>query len=513
MDIISSNPYRLLGIYSNSPVKDRIANANKLKAYQKVGKSVNFPLDLLNLIPAPVRTVESIEHANGCINLPYDQLKHALFWFIKVSSIDEIALGYLQNGDTERAKKLFEKKETFSSLINLGVLALIQNDKATAIRAITKVIHNDDYRASFVEAVCGGTYQLSEDELARLFIDELLVEFSFQELMQLYLDSGVVKADNGYLKDKAVGEPIVIINAEIAKAKNVKNNDADAQYEAGIILSNKTRVPLGTIKSLLGTNDIQYQTVADNLAKQILQCGINYYNNSEEPDSAIKAMPLQEYALQIAVGTLTKDRCKKNVDILQKIVAELPPQKIWEDDKKIKQELQLFSNSGKSIMAAINLLQNCKKAILNIESKLGDNNIYFIEISNLLLEMALQEIIREVNEIQRKAPQNPILGFEYLSANEQQIFLQKRSAWIEEMKVVIPKAWTLMLLMEQFTMNKEFKEKRFLPNKSLLRDMSVSLNLHTSAFSFLNSLSSTRWLLWLIILTSLFLVYLSFQIK
>ena len=314
-------------------------------------------------------------------------------------------------------------------------------------------------------------------------------------------------------EDKAVGEPIVIINAEIAKAKNVKNNDADAQYEAGIILSNKTRVPLGTIKSLLGTNDIQYQTVADNLAKQILQCGINYYNNSEEPDSAIKAMPLQEYALQIAVGTLTKDRCKKNVDILQKIVAELPPKKIWEDDKKIKQELQLFSDCGKSIMAAINLLQNCKKAILNIESKLGANNVYFIEISNLLLEMALQEIIREVNEIQRKAPKNPILGFEYLSANEQQIFLQKRSAWIEEMKVVIPKAWTLMLLMEQFTMNKEFKEKRFLPNKSLLRDMSVSLNLHTSAFSFLNSLSSTRCLLWLIILTSLFLVYLSFQIK
>ena len=241
-----------------------------------------------------------------------------------------MALGYLQNGDTEKAKELFEKKETFSSLINLGVLALIQNDKATAIRAITKVIHNDDYRVSFVEAVCGGTCKLSEDELARLFIDELLAEFPSQELMQLYLDSGVVEADNSYLKDKAVGEPIVIINAEIAKAKSVKNNDADAQYEAGIVLSNKTRVPLGAIKSLLGVNDMQYQTVADNLAKQILQCGINYYNNSEEPDSAIKAMPLQEYALQIAVGPLAKDRCKKNVEILQKIMAELPPKEIWE---------------------------------------------------------------------------------------------------------------------------------------------------------------------------------------
>lgn len=102
MDIISSNPYRLLGIYSNSPVKERIVNTNKLKAYLKVGKSVSFPLDLLHLIPTPIRTVESIEHANGCINLPHDQLKYALFWFIKVSSIDEMALGYLQYEVTKR---------------------------------------------------------------------------------------------------------------------------------------------------------------------------------------------------------------------------------------------------------------------------------------------------------------------------------------------------------------------------------------------------------------------------
>lgn len=145
MNIISGNPYRLLGVYSNSPIKDRIANANKMKAYLKVGKSVSFPLDLLNLIPAPVRLVENMEHTNGSINLPQDQLKYALFWFIKVTSIDEIAMGYLQKGETEKAKELFGKKETFSSLINLGVLSLIQNDQVTAVQTITKVIHNDDY--------------------------------------------------------------------------------------------------------------------------------------------------------------------------------------------------------------------------------------------------------------------------------------------------------------------------------------------------------------------------------
>lgn len=127
MKIISNNPYRLLGVYSNSSVKDRIANANKLKAYLKVGKSVNFPLDLSDFMPTPIRTVESMEYASSGINLLQDQLKYALFWFINDSPIDDIAFAYLQKGDIEKAKELFGKKETFSSLINQGVLSLVQD--------------------------------------------------------------------------------------------------------------------------------------------------------------------------------------------------------------------------------------------------------------------------------------------------------------------------------------------------------------------------------------------------
>ena len=64
--------------------------------------------------------------------------------------------------------------------------------------------------------------------------------------------------------------------------------------------------------------DQQYVFIADNLAKQILQCGINYFNNSkEEIERRIdKARTLQSYALSIAVGKLTRERCKENVNIL-----------------------------------------------------------------------------------------------------------------------------------------------------------------------------------------------------
>ena len=445
MNIISGNPYRLLGVYSNSPIKDRIANANKMKAYLKVGKSVSFPLDLLNLIPAPVRLVENMEHANGSINLPQDQLKYALFWFIKVTSIDEIAMGYLQKGETEKAKELFGKKETFSSLINLGVLSLIQNDQVTAVQTITKVIHNDDYRVAFVEEVCGSTYQLPEDDLARLFINELLVEAPIQNLMQLFFKYGTSEEDNSYLKDKAIAEPIAIISAEIAKAKNVKNDDFNAQYRAGFSLKNNTKEPLDIIRSLLKKSDMQYQMIADNLAKQILQCGINYYNNTDE-DEYVKidiAYDLQSYAYSIAIGKLTKDRCKENIEILDKKRKELAPIAVKEYDKFIKAELLKYQALPSLIKHAIDLIKKCVPYLMSIKEELGSTDSYYLRLSTLIVNAALYNVIEEFNSVN-----NQNLQFELLIDRER---------IIRKVKAVFQEAWVAILYMDKLDMEKDFE--------------------------------------------------------
>lgn len=467
MNIISGNPYRLLGVYSNSPIKDRMANANKMKAYLKVGKSVSFPLDLLNLIPAPVRLVENMEHANGSINLPQDQLKYALFWFIKVTSIDEIAMGYLQKGETEKAKELFGKKETFSSLINLGVLSLIQNDQVTAVQTITKVIHNDDYRVAFVEEVCGSTYQLPEDDLARLFINELLVEAPIQNLMQLFFKYGTSVEDNSYLKDKAIAEPIVIISAEIAKAKNVKNDDFNAQYRAGFSLKNNTKEPLDIIRSLLKKSDMQYQMIADNLAKQILQCGINYYNNTDE-DEYVKidiAYELQSYAYSIAIGKLTKDRCKENIEILDKKRKELPPIAVKEYDKFIKAELLKYQALPSLIKHAIDLIKKCVPYLMSIKEELGSTDSYYLRLSTLIVNAALYNVIEEFNSVN-----NQNLQFELLIDRER---------IIRKVKAVFQEAWVAILYMDKLDMEKDFEINRYSQNRASLKEQVLGLGIST----------------------------------
>lgn len=54
MNLLSHNPYRVLGVMANAPVKERVANQAKIKAFLKVGKPISFPLDLEELLPPPI---------------------------------------------------------------------------------------------------------------------------------------------------------------------------------------------------------------------------------------------------------------------------------------------------------------------------------------------------------------------------------------------------------------------------------------------------------------------------
>ena len=114
--------------------------------------------------------------------------------------------------------------------------------------------------------------------------DTLLEEFKVGQLKDLFEQYGTSSDDDDLLQEKAIGEPIAAINSAVAQTKNIKNDDALAQYKAGVMLMNSTKSDLQAVRSILGTSNMQYQMIADNLAKQILQCGINYYNNGCEDE-------------------------------------------------------------------------------------------------------------------------------------------------------------------------------------------------------------------------------------
>ncbi len=318
MDIINKNPYRYLGVYSNSPTKERVANKGKMNAFLKVGKFVSFPLDLPQLLSPIDRNVDSVTDAESRLTLPIDQIRYALFWWMKASPLDEIAFNHLFNGNVDMAKSIWMKKGNVPSLQNRIVLALAQNDIALAIQCAQELYRYDNLSEEFIQYVVGEGYQ-SDVSLWQMFFDSLLdAGISTQTIS----DNISINEWKTYVNQKIITPLFDTISSAIATSKASKGKGPNARLKAGQKLMTETRNTLDQLKNVLPATDIRYQTIADKLAGEILQCGIDYFNNTEDDDAPKKAMDLQSYALSIAVSKMARDRCKENVDVLKKIGKE-----------------------------------------------------------------------------------------------------------------------------------------------------------------------------------------------
>lgn len=462
-----------MGVLSNSPLIERVGNQNRLAAFAKVGKEVGFPNDFTTILTdKPVRTPDSIVAANTAINLDKDQLKYALFWFICGSPIDNIALKNLQAGNREKAEEIFQKKETYSSLINSGVLAFIDGNIATGFNNISKVIHNSAYRAELFQALDIPNLQLSEDDLAELVIAELLKEVPANKLLSACTNV----SDRAIVSKSALDEPISAINSAIAVAKNTDTKNPEASLAAGTKLMNSTKAPLKNVKDIAGATSPQYQMVADNVAKQVLQCGINYYNNAPDSDveSPRKAMVLQSYALSIAVGQLTKDRCQENYDILKHVVDNMPPAKVAIETRRVKEELRKFCQLPDKISHSVTLLNNTKPLLQTIKSRLGASNSFYLSLSTQVVGNALHNIIEEVNQAQN-AFGRMIEECKRSGVNSSLV----GSTLLDNIKPTLLEAWKATLQMDSFDMEYEFKTKRYNPNRQSLKEICESLNIST----------------------------------
>ena len=476
MNILQNNPYRLLGVYSNSPTKERLANHNRMKAFLKVGKPVSFPLDLPQYLTSINRTETSVVEAEAKLTLPKDQILYAQFWFVKATPLDEVAFKHLLSGEIDKAEEIWQKKECVSSLQNLIVCSLMRNKYDFAIMCAEVLYGNTQYLNQFVSTIIGTGGNFDVSNLAFSFLDILCDEIGASKLLSFITNSSWKE----HIGEKAVKPLVDSIQEAINIAQKTKGKGSNARLNAGETLRRNTRNAILQLKGFLSTKDLQYQMIADKLGLEILQCGIDYFNNSEEPDAAHKAMSLQKYAKSIVVGQMAKDRCNENVDILQRIIDNLPPSEVFMEDKAIHEELRKYCLLPDKICHAVTLLNNAKPHIQSIKRKLGVSNAYYLKISTQIVGNALSNVIAEVNEAQSifsadkddpNAALAAILG-------------------ITHVKSVLEEAWKATRIMDGFDMEADYKRGRYSENRSILKGLCEQLGVSTSTYT--PSSSSSR---------------------
>lgn len=455
MQIIENNPFRILGVWTNSPLRSLHANVTRMKAYLKVGKDISFPSDLTSFLPDITRSEALITQASASLNLSQDRIKYALFWFIEASSIDNVALGSLQKGDIDKAKNVLTKKVTFSSLINEAVIDFIQDNPEDAIRKLSSVIHTDSYRSDLVHAICGESFNIEELTLSQIFIEALNEELSIDVI------SSSLNDDDKELFHRIITDDLISkINNEIDASKGDRD-DASFNITAGRKLMRNTKSSLTSLRSILGSANIKYKQTADDLANRILQCGINYFNASTG-DKLVRvknAKALQEYALSIAAGDIIKARCQENCDILNEIENTLPSYEVTNEDIAIRNILDKFS-LDQDIIEAPNLIKACAPYLLKIKEILSASNKYYQRISSDIANAALELTVKKINEAVSNIDNEETFGF---SSDE-----EYRRLLVDMLISNLKTAWLTILYIEKLDTEPEFKSNRLKPNKDSL---------------------------------------------
>lgn len=463
MNIVNNNPFRILGVFANSPKRDIVANKGKATAFLKVNRPVEYSLDLKGLLPSLSRTLDMMNDAEAHLAIAKEQIKYAQFWFMKATPIDDIAFNHLIAGNIDDAKEMWSKQESVSSLQNKIVCYLIENKPWLAIKTAEKLY--DKFGDIYIDKIeANSTLKMSGTELLHLFIDSLGEEISMQKLLGYEMGADT----KAYISSQTVEPLINKISSEVEKTKKVDHKDSKARIDAARKLVVSTKEPFTQLKSILPSSDSQFQMIADKLGLEILQCGIDYFNNSEDDDAPHTAMKMQKYAQSIVVGTLAKQRCEENVNILQKIINELPPKEVMTEDRAIKAELSKFVRLPDKISYAVTLLNNTKSHLQSIKNKLGATNSYYLKISTQIVSNALHNVVEEVNAVQSD-PQISV---------RLQLGLGLDSTSLSKIKDAFREAWKATTIMDGFDLEPKFKSN-YDKNRSTLKSMCEDLGVST----------------------------------
>lgn len=187
LDIILNNPFRVLGVYSNTRPMEIVRNVGRIKAFTSVGKEVCFPTDLTEHIGPICRDGEAVQAAQSKISTKEDRVRYALFWFINASQVDEQGLIIARKGRFDDAFMFWQEE---GNLINRAVVSLLDGDYKRALGDYMYLFHWNKYREVFLSTIVDDPLSFTSNDLSRLLFEELLKSAKPKELLDILHDIG-----------------------------------------------------------------------------------------------------------------------------------------------------------------------------------------------------------------------------------------------------------------------------------------------------------------------------------
>ena len=519
MDLIYQNPFRVLGLPVTSSDKDIAKRIGDISLYAQMGKPMEYDVD--HYFPTrPIRTEESVEEAKQAIEQPYNKLFHALFWFWEEAknTVDKMAFNELKSGNIDKALQFWGKEiekgansRNKSNRKNLAILLLGLSQEGgvlnkeyflNSLSISGEFIARGDFE-QFSNEVLGEKHNVEVMDVVNQYVDEEVStakqylgkrKSKHKVTVKEVLDEFSSYPDDirVEIQDKFINKNVHNIEKEIEIAQERRQEDVTKSNKAGFNLYDNTKEDLKKLEVVLSKSDLKYQLIADKLAEEILQCGIDYLNEhyESEIDPGKETVELAYHAKEIAIGSKASERIIENIDFFENYINEKPKREKLETVKNevsfIKNKLSGFQSRMNTIDNAKDLINSCMEKLTVIKNNVGYNNEYYLELSSAVGNSAYGMVVSIVNIEMEKY--NKFM--EYMNKK----FMSKQygiggysSMWGPEpehygplqLKEIIIQAWEVTKITNKLDMSEDFRAN-FEKNRTTIKSICKNLDISTS---------------------------------
>ena len=407
--LVGKNPYRVLGVYGNATSREVQKNLSRMAAFAKVGRTEEFYTDFkvafrvsfqrLNAGSEDAhfkleRDEEMVVAAQAQLHSAGDRLLHLCFWWTCATPADEAAFRKLETGDLEGAREIWNRRSNVSAVVNTMTTSWLLADTATVgAKAEELFCTMGDELCALIDP----TLRLEPEALIRRFFVALTEVGCRVET----LPQGTHEVWRRLWSEYAAMPYLRAIEKEVAAAASLGDVPAENLQAAKRLKTLAVRV-LPQLKKIYADDVLAYQVQADKLAEAVLQRAIVFFNESEGGEAVYQAMPLQQYALSIAEGEPTRQRCRENVEILQRLLEKMPPQAVLPQVKTLRDEMQRANALGKNTQASLDAakkMQSLSQRLLpEIQKASVSKATFYKSLADDLALCILQRAIVYYNE-------------------------------------------------------------------------------------------------------------------
>lgn len=421
----------------------------------------------------------------------------------------------LKEGHIEKATEIWEKTlkdstvtaKNFAAISNLSTLQLgiatyngsFDPEKfSTSIDLKGKLLLSEVFN-NFVTTVIGEGISLNRDIILKEFAEEIL------QIVKPYLNkpngiksSQLINAFSSfpneikqYISGKFTDRPLNNIENQIEITKQKRDDNPNDAEEYGEELYKNTKEDLVFLKNVWGSNNVQYQMIANKLANEILQCAVDFfveYRDSDEYDPGEPAMKVMKMAKAINPTGQTKSRLDENIENLQEWIDNSDERniqrKIHDELVFIGSKLERFQKLSDTVANAKDLVVSCKPKLDSIKATLGSTNEIYLKMSSAVVGNAQGMLVTAVNEAQEAFKRHQTFGGlgnypTYSGTSDLNKLLNSmKTITLSELETIVVGAYEVTTLLTSFDMDSQLRIK-FNENRNALGNIKTQIQLAT----------------------------------